>query len=217
MTTIQQTNHVSTAQVSLDDVSSTTTSTPSLPDPDTALALSGDPGAELAALMVKNGAQQREVSEKARDVQESVEEQEDAAEVGAMRQKASDIMNAGWAEGATMMVQGASGLVAAGVDASAPLGDAGAGTRAGAAAVRAGGTMVASVGTVVGAGFHADAAGCDATASSHKASADRAHAAADDEKDAKKAGDDLIAAALDFYRDYVSSQSSERSATLHRS
>jgi hypothetical protein len=217
MTTVQGTSRACEAVASLDGSSSgAMTEMTSLPDPDTALAMSGDPGAELAALMVKNGTEQRQVAQTQRDTQENIEAQEDSAEVSAMRQKADDIRSAGWAEGATMMVQGASGMIAAGVEADAPMGDAGAQTRAEGAGVRAAGTMVAALGTVDGAAYRADAAGCDASAASHKAAADRAHTAADDAKDAKKGGDDLIAAALDFYKDYVSNQSSERGAALHR-
>ena len=70
MTTIQQTTRttalVAAAEVE-DEGASSTSSSPILPNPNTALALSGDPGAELAALMVEAGTQQRQTAQAARE------------------------------------------------------------------------------------------------------------------------------------------------------
>lgn len=220
MTTIQQTNSttatVATGAVE-DEGSLATSSSSILPDPITTLALSGDPGAELAALMVKSGEQQRETAQAARQTQEKVEEQEDDAEVSAMRQKANDIESAGWAEGLGMAVEGGMGVAGAAVDARAAEGAAGATQRADGAALTAGGKVGNAVGVVAGAYPKADETTMDANAAAHKAAADRARAAGDDLKDARKAGDDLVSAALDFYREYTGAKASERGAALHRS
>jgi hypothetical protein len=188
-----------------------------LPDPITTLALSGDPGAELAALMVTSGSQQRQAADAARQIQEKTEEQEDDAEVSAMRQKASDIQSAGWAEGLGMAFEGGMGVAGAAVSADAALGDAGASQRAAGAGLSAGGKVGNAVGVIAGGYDKADEATMDANAASHRAAADQARTAADDLKDAHKSGDDLVSAALEFYREYTGAKASERGAALHRS
>ncbi len=221
MTTIQNTSSSAAGAVraALDPAPSTpAASDTTLPDPDTALALSGDPAAELAALMVKNGNNARKIEQSARDMQEQIAEREDDAEVDAMRRKASDTLNAGWAEGAGMMAQGACELGAATAEADSALpGSKGAQARATGTGWNAGGEMTNAAGTVVAAGYRASAANDDADAEAHRASAGRARTAAEDLHDEKRGADDLISAALDFYRDYVSSKATERAATLHRS
>jgi len=214
MTTIQQTTRttalVAAAEVE-DEGASSTSSSPILPNPNTALALSGDPGAELAALMVEAGTQQRQTAQAARETQERTAEQEDDAEVSAMRQKANDIESAGWAEGLGMAFEGGMGI------AGAAVGGAGASQRPIGAGLNAGGKVGDAVGLVAGGYAKADGATMDADAAAHKAAADRARAAGDDLKDARKSGDDLVSAALDFYREYTGAKSSERAAALHRS
>jgi len=220
MTTIQQTSR-STAPVATPEVEDeeplTTSSSSVLPDPDNTLALSGDPGAELAALMVDAGSRQRETAQAARETQEKVEEQEDDAEVNAMRQKASDIETAGWAEGLGMAFEGAMGIAGAAVSARAAIGDPGASRRAVGAGLTAGGRLGSATGLVASAYPKADEATMDANAAAHKAASDRARTAGDDLKDARKSGDDLVSAALEFYREYTGAQASERGAALHRS
>lgn len=220
MTTIQQTSRttapVATAEVE-DEQPLSTSSSSVLPDPNTTLALSGNPGAELAALMVKAGAAQRDTAQAARETQEKVEEQEDDAEVSAMRQKASDIQTAGWAEGLGMAFEGAMGVAGAAVTAGAATGDAGATRRADGAGIGAGGRVGSATGLIAAAYPKADEATMDANAAAHKAASDRARTAGDDLKDARKSGDDLVSAALDFYREYTGAKASERGAALHRS
>jgi len=211
MTTIQQTSRttapVATPEVE-DEEPPATSSSSVLPDPNATLALSGDPGAELAALMVDAGSRQRETAQAARQTQEKVEEQEDDAEVDAMRQKANDIESAGWAEGLGMAFEGGMGVAGAAVGGGArPLG----------AGLNAGGKVGDAVGLVAGGYAKADGATMDANAAAHKAAADRARTAGDDLKDARKSGDDLVSAALDFYREYTGAKASERGAALHRS
>ncbi len=220
MTTIQQasrtTASVATAEVD-DEQPLSTSSSSVLPEPNSLLALSGDPGAELAALMVNAGAAQRETAQAARQTQEKVEEQEDDAEVSAMRQKANDILSAGWAEGLGMAFEGGMGVAGAAVDAGAAAGAEGAGQRAVGAGLNAGGKVGNAVGLVASAYPKADEAAMDANAAAHKAASDRARAAGDDLKDASKSGDDLVSAALDFYREYTGAKTSELGAALHRS
>ncbi|HEY8041391.1 MAG TPA: hypothetical protein VIF15_16410 [Polyangiaceae bacterium] len=169
---------------------------PPLPDPLDALALSGDPGAELAALAVESGQAQRRSARAARDACEAAEVHEQDAEIAAMRQKADDLRVEGLIEGAGMAAQG---VGAVGGDATKGVG-----------------LMAGGAAKVVATGRGADAANDDADATLHKNAAAHAKDAADAMHDTWKEGADYVKAALDFYREYTSTQAQSRSAALHR-
>jgi hypothetical protein len=175
-----------------------------------ALAVSGDPGAELAALAVLTGNDQQKVAQQARDTEETAEVVQDQLQVNDMRRKADEIRNAGWVEGGGMLLEGGLDLGAAGevLSDGKPNQDAN--------QLHADATFVKALTTVGAATEKASESECDAAAAAHKAAADQARSAADDLHDAKKAAGEYVTAALDFYREYVSSQATERSATLHR-
>ncbi len=188
-----------------------------LPDPVTNLATCGDPGAELAALLVKSGQSQQRGVTAARHVQEQLQEREEDAEVGALRQKADHIEAGGWVQGLGTVGQGATGLASAYAEAKVPVGDTSLAAHAAPDAWRGAGSVLGGLATI-GAGIEqADATRCDADAASHRAMADRAKTADADLHDAAKTGQDLVSAALDFYKEYTSAKASERGAALHRS
>jgi len=177
-----------------------------LPSPLDSLALSGDPGAELAALAVKAGQAQQDTAERARDADEQLEVNEDDQEVAAMRQKASEVRDAGIADGLGMAAEGGAGAVAASFLPGSPKGD----------ALKAG-SKVANGALQVGSAYtKAAEANRGADAAAHRASADQAKRAADDMHDAKKAGTDFVSAAIDFYKEYTSAKGQANTAALHR-
>jgi hypothetical protein len=175
-----------------------------LPDPVTALAMSGDPGAELAALAVKSGEQQETNAQAARDAQHKMEVSDDNQQVADMRQKADDIRSGGIVEGVGMMIEGGASVGAA---LSSP--------KVG-AALQGGGKVEGGLTAIGQATFKAAEANDDANAAAAKSASDQAKGAADDLHDAKKAGADFVSAAIDFYREYTSAQASASSAALHR-
>ena len=176
-----------------------------LPDPLAAMALSGDPGAELAALAVQSGERQQTVAQTARDTEAQIEVGEDHQQVDAMHQKARDIRAAGIWEGGGMIGEGACSFTGAFLP-SPKLGN----------SFVAGGKGADGVAKVVAAGSRAAEANDDATAAAAKSASDQAKSAADDLHDVKKGAGDFISAALDFYREYTSAQASANSAALHR-
>jgi len=176
-----------------------------LPDPVTALALSGDPGAELAALAVQSGERQETVAQTAREMQEQTEVNEDNQQVAAMHQKADDVRSAGMWQGFGMAAEGG-GSVAGGFFSSSKITQ----------ELQGGGKMANGAATITATHFSAAEANDDANADQARAASDQAKSAADDLHDAKKAGGDFISAALDFYREYTSSQASANGAALHR-
>jgi hypothetical protein len=181
-----------------------------LPDPLDQLATSGDPGAELAALAVKSGQNDRKITQALRDGFETMELNQDRMEVDAMRKKASDIRTGGLVEGLGTVAEGALSFAAAGMvhpDGSSTAG----GNR-----LRAGATLLHGAAAMGAAGFKAEEAGDDADAAMHKGSADMARSAAEDMQGAKKSAGDDISAAIDFFREYSSAKSSEQSAALRR-
>jgi hypothetical protein len=177
-----------------------------LPDPVTALALSGDPGAELAALAVQSGEQQENVARTARDTEVELEVHEDNLQVDAMHKKAEDIRASGIWEGVGMIAEGASGVVPAVVPVSNRVAD----------AVRLGGKGANGIAAIASTFGKAAEANDDATAAAARSASDRAKGAADDLSDARKSAGDLISAALDFYREYTSAQATANTAALHR-
>ena len=75
-----------------------------------------------------------------------------------------------------------------------------------------------SAGLKVGSGIaDADKASHEADAAAHKAAADQAQSAAGDMHDAAANANETITAALNFYREYVSTQAQTWNAALHRS
>lgn len=186
----------------------------------TQLEASGDPGAEIAALAVQSGEEQRKGANAARDAYEGAQASENEQEIDAMRQKAEDIRNEAWTEGAGMLLEG--GLEVGGsCEALHEMGDAPTQatlTRANAemSGFRGAGNVANGVTTVLAAGSKAAQASDDANAALHRGNADLAKAAADDMHDASKDAVELVKAALDFYGSYVSSESQTRAAGLHR-
>jgi hypothetical protein len=184
------------------------------------LEVSGDPGAEIAALAVQSGETQRKGANEARDAYESAEASEDQQEVDAMRQKADDIRSEAWTEGVGMVVQG--GLELGGsceaLDEMKGAPSQVTTTRANAemAAFRGAGGVANGVATLMAAGSKAAQANDDASAAQHRGNADQAKAAAEDTHDASKDAGDFVKAALDFYNGYVSSEAQTRAAALHR-
>jgi hypothetical protein len=176
-----------------------------LPDPVAALTMSGDPGAELAALAVQSGEAQQTVAQAGRDVEEKIEVSEDDQQVADMRQKANDIRSAGLWEGAGMMLEGA-GAVGSAFAHTALVGD----------GLKGAGKVGNGVAMMAAAKPKAAEANDDADAAAAKSASDQAKGAAEDLHDAKKAGGDLVSAALDFYREYTSAQASAHTAALHR-
>jgi hypothetical protein len=181
-----------------------------LPDPVTALQMSGDPGAELAALAVKSGEQQETNAQAARDAQKNMEVSEDNQQVAAMNQKADEVRAGGLTEGLGMIAEGGFGVAAARTMASD-------GKPTLESAVLSFDGKVLKAGSVIdAAGAKAAEANADAAAAAAKSASDQAKGAADDLHDAKKAGAEFVSTALDFYREYTSAQASARSAALHR-
>ena len=181
-----------------------------LPDPVTALQMSGDPGAELAALAVKSGQQQETNAQSARDAQKNMEVSEDNQQVAAMNQKADEIRAGGLTEGLGMIAEGGFDVAAAGA-----MGSNGKPTLE-SAALSFDGKVLKAGSVIDGAGAKAAEANADAAAAAAKSASDQAKGAADDLHDAKKAGADFVSTALDFYREYTSAQAAANTAALHR-
>ena len=78
-----------------------------LPDPGPqALSLTGDPGAMLAALVVKSAREQRKVSSEMRQKEEQAQEREEQGEIASMHAEANRIRDEGWVKGGAEMAAG---------------------------------------------------------------------------------------------------------------
>lgn len=175
-----------------------------LPDPATQLAVSGDPGAMLAALTIETAKEQRDVSRELRQGEEATQDREEQAEVAAMHDKAGDMRAQAWEEGAFDASAGVMQMAGAGASGGAQ-------TRweAGATLMKAGGKVVTGL----------DAAGNedkDADVVAHKHTGDRARRAADDAHEGEKEAQKLLDTAIDFYREYTSASDQAKAAATHR-
>ena len=195
-----------------------------LPEPMTQMVASGDIGAEIAGLSVISGQQQRDTARTERDALEVSQEQQEATEVQAMRDKAGSILAQAIAQGVGSIVQGAMtiGAAASALRASpdahaAPSAGAGSASAPSAADVcwRAGAQFATGASQIIEGIYQAQGAGDDATAAqAHAAAAQIANEVQDAHDDMQSAGS-FVQGAIEFYREYVSTQAQIRSATVH--
>jgi len=191
------------------DPSVDTTTAPTLMPAVNQLIDSGDPGAMLAALVMKSGDEQRKVAREQRDQAMKAEDTADNAEIQDMHDKADLQRAQGIVDGSLQIAQGVTTIGAGCSEAS------GASKRTTAEWNGAGAAFGA--GKSVADGFFsgaitdkdADAKQADVSANSFKQMADDAH---DSEKDAT----DLMNKALDFYKEYVDTKAQTMMAAIHR-
>jgi len=169
------------------------------------LTSSGDIGAEMAALAVQSGQEQKDVARASRDADEAAEEHEEDQEVQAMRQKADDIRSEALLDGIGTAAEGI-GMIGAGFSSTPQVGE----------RWQGGGKLVAAGMHIGGGDKGAHEAADDATAAQHAAAADHAKSAAEDMHDAARDASDYVKTAVEFYRDYVSTEAETRAAALHR-
>jgi hypothetical protein len=180
-----------------------------LPTPDSPVISPDDMGAQLAALLVKTGDQQRQADETSRVTDEKCEDAEDKSQVDALRQEAHDIRKGGLVDGlsqigaGTLQIGGAFALSSGSKALDAGFAGAAAGAKGG--------------GTISAAAYKGDQTLDEASATTHSANAGHAKRAADDQSDQLKNDGDLVSAAIDFYKAYSDAQAEGRSAILHRS
>lgn len=197
----------------------------SLPDPAAVFSqgVSGDLGAELAALALKAGQKERDVAQQARDLFEGAMSRQEDAAVAAMRQKADDIQSGAVASGLFTIGEGAMQM-SQGMDAFNATTAQRSGDPSGAAGWKLQeqcdqglGIVLKGSGTLVAGIFQAAAERDESVVAQSRSAADHAKTAAEDMHDAAKNADGFVRAAIDFYREYSSSQNHSLLAALHRS
>jgi hypothetical protein len=151
-----------------------------------------DIGAQVAALAIENGDEERATAHVERDAEEHAEAAADAAQVQAMHDEASNMRTQGW-------VDGGIAVGAAALQSYCP---------AAAAAVQGG----AKVGDAC---FQAKQHDDEATAAAQKAASDQAQTAVKDDSDTATDANAAISTALDFYRTYTATEAAAQQAALH--
>ncbi len=169
------------------------------------LVCNGDPGEEMAVIAVENGEAERTVAHQERNVEEAEAAQADAAQVQAMHDEASSLRAQGWFDAGTAVV-GACIAVACPPAAS------------GAPTVQGLVTGHLSDGVEkLGDGYWKAAQHDDeARATADKATATQHENAAKDAADAAGDANANVGAALDFDRNYTSTEAQTQLAALHR-
>jgi hypothetical protein len=152
----------------------------------------GDPGAEVAALAVEQGGQERTAARGARAADEELQEHEDAESVQAMRDKASSMRTQAWFDAGATVVKAA-------------------------CAQDKTDTELVEAGQKLGDGlFAAGQVNDDANVKAHESAAAGAKFAAQSDTDAIGDATEYIRAALDYYREYASTQAQTAAAAIHR-
>ncbi len=190
-----------------------------LPSPSTQLVPVADLGAQLAALLIKSGQNERDIDDKMRAADEKQEDDAESAQVASMRQKASDIESEGLVEGLTTIGAGAMQLGSAVDSAQSSMQPAGspasADLKTQAAAWSFEGTLLKGEGDIAGTSFKGAQATDDANATADGATASHAKRAADDASDDMKSARDFINSAVDFYKQYTETKAQEQAALVH--
>jgi hypothetical protein len=181
---------------------------------------SGDIGAEIAAFGVMTGQTEQQTAREERDALEAFQEQRENAEVQAMRDKAGNILGQSIAEGVGSIAQGGMTLCSATASAQDVTGSNGQRDLGRVGGLtgdqwKAGGLLIGGTGQIVGGTYQAGAANDDANAAAAHAEAAHFASSAQDLSDDLHGGNALVQSALDFYREYVSTQAQIRSATIH--
>ena len=190
-----------------DEAASTGAAAPSslLPDPLAQLAMSGDPGAMVAALVVETGKEEKDVSRHVEQAESNIQENEERTQVAEMHQKADDMRT-------QALVTGGIGVGAAAMSAAGSLYDFNSkGQRAFAAASQG---LTAGQGLAKGE-YDATNEDADATVAMHEHNAADAGRAASQAYDNGRDAQKLLESAVDFFREYSSAQDQAKAAALH--
>jgi len=192
---------------------STTASTPPpllLPSPVETM-MSGDMGADIAALAVKSGQVERELDTKATETEDTIQDEADQAQVATMHDEATTMRSGAWESGLMQVGAGACEIGAAGFSSA----------KAGAPPPKIVGILKGFAdglnggGTIAGGLSKAAATDTEALATAQKAIADSAQRSGQTARDAQKADSDFVQAAIDFYREYQSTKAQAQAAALH--
>ena len=175
-----------------------------LPEP-AALTMLGDPGAMVAALAVKAGEEEKETSRQVEQAESTIQYGEEQAQVAEMHHKASDLRMQAWVTGGI----GAGAAVLSGVGARFDV------KSTAARSFDAGSKLVTAGLGFTNDEFAATNEDADATATMHEHNASDAGRAASEAYDSGRDGQKLLDAAVDFYREYSSTQEQAKAAALH--
>jgi hypothetical protein len=175
-----------------------------LESPDS-LECNGDIGEEVAALEVENGETERTTAHEEREADEAAQAQADAAEVSEMHAEASNMRSEGIFDASTAVVGACLAFVCPPAASGAP-----------SVGGLVSGHLSDGAGKLGDAWFHAAQHDDEANAALDKSAADQHGDAAKDAADAASAADAEITAALDFERNYTSTEAQTQLAALHR-
>ena len=162
--------------------------------PETSLEQSGDPSAMLAVLTMKTAKAERQAHTAMRRSEEATQDKEEVAQVGALREKASDIRTGAFVSGLCSI---ASSITKA------------SGGNAASAAFDAADKATTGM-------YKAEETLDQAQADEHEHLAAHAKRAGEDERDAVKDAKDLMDKAIEFYKEYSSGKNQALAAATHR-
>jgi hypothetical protein len=203
-----------------------------LPEPGS-IMLGANVGAMIAELAIKNGELENRINNNAAEAQNTMEDAANQAQVAELHQEASDTRNSALIGGTLQVGAGLCSVAAAGASGGAAVGGNGASPATSATAtaqfidnlktlggvgqlLKGASQSLDGAGTLTGGLGKAAATDDEALAAQSKALADIAQRGGDAARDAHKNSEAFVQSAIDFYREYESTQAAAQAAAVHR-
>jgi hypothetical protein len=189
------------------------TSAQLLPEPSKVAMTSGDPGAELAMMILQSARDDKKIGKATRQSEEAAQQVAEDAQLKALQEKSDETRTAAIISGVSTVAAGAFTVVGAGATADANTADPKNGEVVMAAfdgeskVIDGSGKLFATIPQGKADDANKEATHQEQLAGRHKRAADDAH---DDVKDAS----DMINRAIGYYKDYLTAKSDEQRATL---
>jgi len=196
-----------------------------LPDPIHALLNSGDPGAEMAALVLQSAKEDKKIGRSIRDAEERAQQAAEAAQLAKMQEKADSAYMAGLASGFGTVASGLVSAVGASkvgeaskLDADRANASPNIKTPASATSVEmvwgAYGKLTEGTGKLVATHFQGEADDADVEATHQEQLAGRHKRAVDDARDQVRDAKDLVDRTLSFYKEYTTAKADAQRAAF---
>lgn len=177
-----------------------------LPPPMAQLANSGDLGAQIAALLLEAGYEQKKSGRETRAVAEKAQAAADNAQLDAMEREAGKKLVAGIISGGTTVISGGLQFTAGAIKANENKSN----------MLLGAGKGVEGLGKIGATIFEHDAEMASKDAKAAEQASDRQKRGIEDARDTVKEAKELINRALDYYKEYLTAKNDSMKASLLR-
>ncbi len=177
----------------------------------------GDLGAQIAALLVETASRMKKSSRDERALQEVRMEKAEEGQLAAIWEQADHVRAAGVWEGVGGLLEGGCRIASGSLAIASAAGSAHAKMAENLSKITDGsGTTSSALGRMLGSGEHARGVTAEGNARQYEQAAGHAKRATDELRDDEHDAEAMVKKALDFYREFATSQSQAQSAAVHR-